>query len=342
MKIMHLLTSQRFSGAENVVCQIICALKKESQIENVYCSPMGPIKDTLENKGIQYLPIKDMTRKEVRKVAKLFKPDIIHAHGTTAAVVASIACWDIPLIFHIHNNSYNSRRMSKKSFANLIPFSKARHLIWVSQHCLDCYKFNSLVRYKSTVVNNGIDLSIFSNSRENTDENKLIMVSRFAPAKDHETVIKAIPLIDQRFHLYFVGDGEKRQVCENLASELGIESRVHFLGTRSDIPQLIGDAYIGIQSSHWEGFGMSAVELMASGIPVIASDADGLKQVVEGAGLLFKTGDEKDLAKAIESLSSNTSLYERVSRACLERAREYSIDNTAKRCLNIYYNIMGL
>lgn len=341
MKVLHLLTSHSFSGAENVVCQIIKAFMGDPNIQMVYCSPNGLIKETLSEKGVPYLPINRMSKKDIRMAIQEFKPDIIHAHGTTAAVKAAMVCGKTPLIYHIHNNSFDSRRLSKKSIANLIPFIKSSHVIWVTQHCLDCYMFSDIVKHKSTVVNNGINLPLFQNAKSKTDNNKLIMVSRFAPAKDHETVIKAMPLVDQRFHLYLVGDGEKRHQCEELVNQLHLNERVHFLGACSDIPQLVGNAFIGIQSSYWEGFGMSAVEIMACGIPVIASDADGLKQVVEGAGLIFKTGDEEDLACKIQQLATNKILYTNTANACLERSKKYSIEETANKCRKIYYEIKG-
>ncbi len=340
IRVLHLLTSRSFSGAENVVCQIITAFKNNPEFELTYCSPDGPIKQTLEGKSVPYLPLNNMTRKDIRDAINYYKPDIIHAHGTTAAVNAAIVCGKIPLVYHIHNNSFNSRRLSKKSIANLIPFKKASHVIWVTQHCQDSYLFSSLVKNKSTVVNNGIDLTVFQKAKTITDPDKIIMVSRFAPAKDHETVIKAMPLISKNFQLFFVGDGEKRLACEELVKSMGIEERVHFLGARSDIPELVGNSFIGIQSSHWEGFGMSAVEIMACGIPVIASDADGLKQVVEGAGLIFKTGDENDLANKIQCLANDISLYSQTASACFERSKMYSIEETARKCRRIYETIL--
>lgn len=340
MKVLHILASSSFSGAENVVCQIITAFKKSPEIELAYCSPYGKIKEILDGKGIPYLPLNNLTTKEIRNTIKIYKPDIIHAHGTTAAVKAAMVCWNIPLVYHIHNNSFNSRRLSKKSIANLIPFIKASHVIWVTQHCQDSYLFSSIAKNKSSVVNNGIDLSVFQNAKTATNPDKIIMVSRFAPAKDHDTVIKAMPLINNNFQLYFVGDGERRPACEDLVRNMGLEERVHFLGARSDIPKLVGDAFIGIQSSHWEGFGMSAVEIMACGVPVIASDADGLKQVVEDAGVIFKTGDEKDLASKIQLLATDSALYNKTAKACLDRSKKYSIDETANKCRKIYENVL--
>lgn len=120
------------------------------------------------------------------------------------------------------------------------------------------------------------------------------MVARFAPSKDQATIIRALLLLDKDVRVRFVGDGETRPECERLAKELGVEDRVDFMGMQSKIPQLIAESYIGIQSSNWEGFGLTAVEMMACGKPVIATNVDGLKQVVEGTGLLFPVGDEKN------------------------------------------------
>jgi glycosyltransferase involved in cell wall biosynthesis len=338
MKILHLLRSSRYSGAENVVSQIVKAFNDINGYEMVYCSPLGPIKDTLRDKSVPYIGLNSFSVSCIRAAIKEYKPDIIHAHGTSAGVLASLVCGKTPLILHIHNNSTNSRRLSVKSISNLLPFLKSQHVIWVSQDCLDCYLFSKYVRHKSSVVSNGIDLSDYSRS-ENIDKSKIIMVSRFSLAKDHATVIRSLPFIDPSYILYFVGEGETMDECKALVQSLNLENRVCFLGKRFDIPHLIRDAFIGIQSSHWEGFGMSALEIMASGVPLVASDANGLKQVVEGAGLIFERGNEYDLAQKVNELSTNSVLYEQVSAECRKRSKEYSMDRMVNNCKLIYSSI---
>lgn len=339
MKVLHILRSNRFSGAENVVCQVIGRFNSRYGYEMAYCSPKGPIADILKDKGIPFIGLDSLSPLNVKKAIDEYKPDIIHAHGTSAGFIASSVSCKIPLVLHIHNNSKNSSRLSLKSIANILPFYKAKHVIWVSDDCLNCYMFSGFVKKKSTVISNGIDTEIYSRATK-IDKNKLIMVSRFAPAKDHLTVVRSLPLVDERLHVYFVGDGETMEECKRLVDDLKLENRVHFLGKRFDIPHLINDAYIGIQSSHWEGFGLSALEIMACGVPLIASAANGLKQVVEGAGLIFEIGNEKELANTINALDSNTEYYNSVAEKCRERAEMYSMSKMAAKCKSVYDRII--
>ena len=124
------------------------------------------------------------------------------------------------------------------------------------------------------------------------------------------------------------------------ASELGVSDRVKFLGMRQDIPALIASCDIGIQSSHWEGFGLTAVEFMAAGKPVIASRVPGLEQVVEGAGALFEKGNDLELAAIIKRLAANRNEYNRVAERCRIRAKEYDISKMAKAYVNVYQSLM--
>ena len=130
MKVLHILRSNRFSGAENVVCQIVGNFMSIHGFEMAYCSPKGPIADILEKKGIPFIGMESLSPSNVRNAIKAYSPDIIHAHGTSAGFIASLVSGKIPLVLHIHNNSKNSSRISMKSMANIIPFYKAEHIIF--------------------------------------------------------------------------------------------------------------------------------------------------------------------------------------------------------------------
>jgi glycosyltransferase involved in cell wall biosynthesis len=192
---------------------------------------------------------------------------------------------------------------------------------------------------KYVVVNNGVPISQFAKTTAEVNSNALIMVSRFAESKDQETVIRALQYINSKVVIRFVGDGPNRQRCENLAKELGVFDRTQFLGSRGDIADLIATSYIGIQSSHWEGFGLTAVEIMACGKPIIGTDVDGLKQVIDGAGLVFPAGDERILAKQINALIENPTLYVSVAERCKDRAQKYDITNMATNYYDIYHSL---
>ena len=89
MRILHILTSNRFSGAENVVCQIIGMMKDEPDVEMRYCSPDGQIREALAEREITFAPISELSVSEVKRAIKETKPDIIHAHDMRASFVAA-------------------------------------------------------------------------------------------------------------------------------------------------------------------------------------------------------------------------------------------------------------
>ena len=142
------------------------------------------------------------------------------------------------------------------------------------------------------------------------------------------------------YHAVFVGDGARRTICETLAIHEGVKDRVHFLGVRNDVPCIIHSVDVVVMSSHWEGFGLAAVEGMAAGKPVIASDVPGLSEVVKGAGVLFEQGNVKMLSEQINALLTDGKYYEDIAHKCLLRAQRYDIYTMEKQYEEIYQSVM--
>ena len=138
------------------------------------------------------------------------------------------------------------------------------------------------------------------------------------------------------FHVLFVGDGARLKFCKDLATELSVSHRTIFLGLQEKVGSILAQSSIVVMSSHYEGFGRSAIEGMAAGKPVIASNVPGLSQVVEGAGLLFEVGDYKMLASLILKLTTNELFYKQVSRNCLDRANQFDIKKMVKGYEQVY------
>jgi glycosyltransferase involved in cell wall biosynthesis len=142
------------------------------------------------------------------------------------------------------------------------------------------------------------------------------------------------------YHLYLIGDGELRADCGNLVQELNLTNRIHFLGVRTDVPQLLKESYVVVMSSHWEGFGLAAVEGMASGKPVIASDVDGLCEVVEGAGVLSHHEDSTQLACEIKHLATDKDYYHNVAARCRERSKQFDISKMVDGYDKVYESLL--
>lgn len=121
-------------------------------------------------------------------------------------------------------------------------------------------------------IYNGIDYYRYANAIP--DENiktigkKIITnVAGFRYQKDQPTLIKAMKYLPEDYHLCLVGDGERRAEFETLVKELGLEQRVHLLGLRSDVPEVLAASDYVVMCSHYEGLSLSSLEGMASGKP---------------------------------------------------------------------------
>lgn len=106
------------------------------------------------------------------------------------------------------------------------------------------------------------------------------------------------------------------------------------------IPNIIKTCDINILSSHYEGFGLVAVESMASGIPTIVSNVDGLKDVVGNGGILFTKGDHIELKEKILNIYENKENYNRIRESGIKQSELYNIDNMIKSLNNIYNEVV--
>jgi glycosyltransferase involved in cell wall biosynthesis len=106
------------------------------------------------------------------------------------------------------------------------------------------------------------------------------------------------------------------------------------------VPELLESSDLIVLSSHWEGLSLSSIEGMASGRPFIASDVEGLREIVGGAGVLFPHGDSKTLAQKIQWLCENPDEYRAVARRCQARAQQYDISIMAQKYSDLYKSLV--
>lgn len=354
MKILHIISSLEIGGAQRIITNLLPLINENSNEISllVYEDIDNNFKRVLLSSGIK---IYSLETKSIYNPIIIFKLipilkqyDIVHVHLFPSlywVAISSLFC-RVKLMYTEHSTSNRRREKSYLKLFEKIIYSRYNKIVSISKQTQ-----NELIKWLSLkdmnrffVIENGIDLSIFYNEgiRKVDDKINIIMISRFVSSKDQHTLIKSLKYINNDLvHIIFVGDGEKLEECKVLTKELHLEHRISFLGSRSDISDLLSVSYIGVQSSNWEGFGLTAVEIMASGIPVIASNVPGLKEVVDGAGILFSKGDERDLASKIDMLLENINLYNELSNYCVERAKNYDIKLMAKKYLDLYNNLFS-
>lgn len=165
-----------------------------------------------------------------------------------------------------------------------------------------------------------------------------VVVATFKRQKGHRYLIEAASeLADQfpNFHLLFLGDGELRSEMESLVGELGLEKRIHFLGTRSDVPSILAASDLFILPSLWEGLPMALIEAMASELPVVATRVSGTNEVMieDETGIVVEPGDSHMLAEGIKKILDDPNKAKEMGRAARNRVEQ--LYSARKQALDI-------
>lgn len=340
--VLHILPSNSFSGAENVVCQII-KMFSGSDYKMYYCSPDGRIRDALEENNIDFLPLREFSVKELKRVISETKPDIIHAHDMRAGFYVSLACGKIPFVSHVHNNNFDSRGLSLKSLLFYHAAKKAKHIFWVSESSFEGYKFHDRFKDKSSVLYNVIDKAALIKKME-TDTGEydfdIAYVGRLTEPKDpirlmnvFAEIIKMAPDVK----IAVAGTGDMAEQTESFAKQLSITDNVKFLGFMSNPYKLLYSSKLMIMTSRWEGTPMCALEAMALGVPIVSTPTDGLCELVNDGKTGFLSSDDAVLAEKCTDIIKNAGLRQTLSENTLKKADELLLIPAYKAALDEVY-----
>lgn len=299
MRVLHVLYSDIYTGAEKVAAQIIKAF--EGKVDMAYASlDSQRVWDILDAQGIRHFGFRELTPASLGKIIREYQPDVIHAHDMRASFVSALCCGKIPLVSHIHNNAYDSRGLSLKSIAYLVGGFKAKHILWVSTSSYEGYFFHRLFAKKSSVLYNIIDAAqIYAMKEQDTNsyDYDVLYLGRLTYQKDPQRLMRVSALLKERkpdIQVAVVGAGELDEETRQLCRELGLQDNVHFLGFQKNPIKMVHDTKAMILTSRWEGTPMCALEAMALGTPVVSTPTDGMKDITEHGinGYLCDTDEE--------------------------------------------------
>lgn len=310
MKVMHVLNSRIYSGAEKVVCQIIQSFRGD--VEMVYCSPDSDIvRQMLAEQNVTFLPLENMSTSQLKRVIAEQKPDLIHAHDMRASFFSALCCGKIPLISHIHNNAYDARGLSPKTVAYLLAGFKAKHILWVSNSSFEGYAFHKLFAKKSSVLYNIIDTEAIFHKKaqdENTYDYDMIYVGRLTFQKDPQRLMRLCARLKESkpdLKAAIVGTGELEEEVKALCGELNLQDNVFFLGFQPNPIKMIHDSKAMILTSRWEGTPMCALEAMALGTPVVSTPSDGMTDLLDDGVNGYLTDDDAVMAEKLLAIMEN-------------------------------------
>lgn len=359
MRILQVITSLRIGGAENLVVNLVHLLQASGHSVDLllFNGSDSFLKKRLEQYNINIISFS--TSGSVYNPIFIFKLpailknyDIIHTHNTACQYYVAIAkrvfkLRNVKLVTTEHSTSNRRRKIWGFRLLDRWMYREYEEIISISDKATEKLQDYIGKEYKISTICNGIDILKFVNAvpismpfQINDDDIIVSMIAGFRSEKDQDTLIRAMKYLPDNFKLWLIGDGIRRAELESLVRKEALENRVVFWGIQTDIPGILKASDIVVMSSHWEGLSLSSLEGMCVGKPFIASDVDGLHEIVDGYGILFPHQDEISLANSILQLENDSTYYQQVADRCLRRAKDFDINKTAKEYLQVYKNIL--
>jgi len=290
-----------------------------------------------------------------------FRPDVVHIFfgipdGPIGWLLKRV--YGLPYLISLRGADVPSDEVKRfaRQYKVLRPFV---HWLWHDASALVAVS-NGLRSYAQEtapglpiqVIPNAIDLSAFTPAlhRQREGPVRLLYVGRFNVFKNVETLLEAVAKLAQmdvgEFELVLVGEGEQRPALECIVSELGLTRRVRFEGwvARDQIADQYRGADIFVTATTWEGMPNTVLEAMACGLPIVGTQASGLRELVrEGVnGYLVPIKNPDALAEALALLIDNGYERRRMGRESRKRAeREFAWEYIAKQYVGVYEQIRG-
>ena len=258
--------------------------------------------------------------RELRRLLRQLEPDVVHTHSSKGGALGRLASLSTGIGRRVHTPHTFAFLFSamfsgpkRRLFRGVETYLGRRtaRIVAVGESEAATIRTSGVVpAERVVVVPNGIDAApwrgaeALARSEIGVPEGVPLaaVVGLLNVAKGQDVLLRAMALEPARhLHLLVVGHGEDEPSLRQLAAELGVETRVHFLGWRRDVPQLLGAVDFVVLPSRWEGLPYIVLEAMAAGKPVVATDVDGARELVlEGqTGFVARREDPEDLARAL-------------------------------------------
>ena len=288
-----------------------------------------------------------VSTRRVRRWLREGEFDVLHVHEPASPSVSILACWSArgPIVATWHSSMQRSRALSAMYSLVQTALEKVSARIAVSEAARQ-----TLVEHMggdAVLIPNGVDCSAFGHAEPLPgwpgEGGSLFFIGRIdEPRKGLQVLLEALPSIAEAHpgvRLLVAGPGDVEEFRESLAPE--IAARVEFLGLVSEEDKarafVSADVYVA-PNTGGESFGIVLLEAMASGTPVLASDLEAFRRVIDGgrAGASFLNEDPADLARAAIALLDDAQERARLSREGLLRAGEFDWETVARRVVEVY------
>ena len=333
LSIVHVVVTSSFAGVERYVCQVVNELAARGhQVATIGGDPRRMREELVA--GVESRPAGTLSRAAMY-LARSGKADVVHVHMTAAEGAAWLAhpLQRAPVIA--------TRHFARDRGSNPVARALSRVTSRVISRDIAISSFVAeQISGASTLIPNGVPDQSQAELRSQT----AVMLQRLNSEKAPEIGVRAWSLSglgDLGWRLVIAGDGELRPSLSRLVDELGVAGSVEFLGQVTGTDDLLDNASMLLAPAPEEPFGLSVVEAMAHGIPVVAARGGAHLETVGDDGVLFTVGDPSAAAAALVTLSRDRSLRMQMGADLRRRQQErYSLSTHTDRLEELYRQVV--
>jgi len=349
IRVLHLITGQYFAGAERVQDLLALRLPEEGFHLAFACVKPGQFASSRKNLAPIYnvpMAFRGDLRAAMRiaRIAQAERYRLLHAHTVRTAMVGSIASLltRLPMVYHVHSPTAcnTTRPLLNRLAATVERWSLAgvAHLITVSESLARHMQSQGFSRQKIAVVYNGVPTLARLPERPCPQGHWNIgVIALFRPRKGIEILLQALATLKQQgmsFILHAIGDFEDcdyQRHIKRSAADLGLTDNVRWHGFVQDVnAELVRLDMLVLPSLFGEGLPMVVLEAMAAGVPVVATDVEGVGEAIRHGqeGILVRPGDPLSLANGIRLLTRGEVSWTGLRLAAWRRQQEMFSDRS--------------
>ncbi len=377
IKILHIITHLPIGGAQDNTLITVEKLDRKKYDVSLMCSPEGDwVGRAQQIENLNLIFVEELARKihifrdliAFWKIYKLIKNGaytIVHTHSSKPGVLGRLAgkLAGVPIIIHtIHGFPFHD---FMNSVTRQFYISIERFLSRISNQIVTVSKLNLEkavdlgLEKRSKFINiySGIDFGKFDvkiDAEQKKKELRILngekivgMVGRLSEQKAPLDFVKAIPEVLKAckgVRFVIVGDGELKEKTLDLSKELNVDSKLMVLGFREDVPELLQTFDVFVLTSLWEGLGRSLTEAMYTGRSVVATNVEGVPELVTNGqtGILTEPKDIQSIAKGIIHFLDDENSAKKMGEAAAERINsDFTADEMVQNLEKLYENLVS-